>query len=234
MDELLNGAQVPQGPGPETLQRIAGSIAASLRPVRPLPPQWVLSGGVALGCVSVALGGSTGLGFFGLARMTLLERLFVFPALGLLVLATAREMVSAMVPGSRRRLSSSALLTIASLGLASVLALCFRDYHTTRFIHSGLVCLAIGLLHATVAGLLGWLVLRRGFAVEPRSAGLAAGTLGGLAGVAMLELHCPNFEAPHVLVWHLAVLLLSSGLGALCSWIATSNSAGRVNRSKAR
>jgi hypothetical protein len=234
IDELLNGATTPQGPEAETLERIAGSIAGSIRPVRPLPPQWMLSGGVALVGATVALAGAAGLGFFGIAKMTLLERVSVFSELGLLVLAAAREMVSAMVPGSRRRLSSSALLAVAGLGLGAILALCFRDYHTTRFIHSGLVCLAIGLLHALAAGLLGWLVPRRGFAVDPVSAGLAAGTLAGLAGVAMLELHCSNFQAAHVLVWHLGVLLLGAGLGALCGWGAASNSAARMNRSNAR
>ena len=135
------------------------------------------------------------------------------------------------MPGSRRRFTSRGLLLIAGLGLGAVLALCFRDYQTTRFIHAGLVCLAIGLLHAIVAGLLGWLVLRRGFAVNAVSAGLAAGTFAGLSGVAMLELHCANFQAAHVLVWHLGVLLVSSGLGALCGWGATSTSAVRRNGS---
>ena len=96
-----------------------------------------------------------------------------------------------------------------------MLALCFRDYRTTHFMHAGLVCLGIGVLHAIPAGLLSWLVLRRGFAVDAVSAGLAAGTLAGLAGVGMLELHCPNFQAAHVLVWHLGVLLMSAGLGAV-------------------
>jgi hypothetical protein len=231
IDRLLSGAAVPQDPAPETLKQIADSIAGSLRPVRRLPHRWLLSGGVALVCAAVALAGAAGLGFSGIARMTLLERVFVFSALGLLVLAAAREMVSAMVPGSRRRLSSSMLLAIAGLGLGAILALCFRNYQTTRFIHSGLVCLTIGLLHAAVAGLLGWLVLRRGFAVDAVSAGLAAGTLAGLAGVAMLELHCPNFQAAHVLVWHLGVLLVGAGLGALCGWGATSTSAVRRNGS---
>jgi hypothetical protein len=191
----------------------------------------MLMGGVALVCATVALAGAAGLGFSGIARMTLLERVFVFSVLGLLVLAAADELVSAMVPGSRRRFSSCGLLLMAGLGLGAVLALCFRDYQTTRFIHAGLVCLAIGLLHAVVAGLLGWLVLRRGFAVNAVWAGLAAGTSAGLAGVAMLELHCANFQAAHVLVWHLGVLLVSSGLGALCGWGATSISAVRTNGS---
>jgi hypothetical protein len=150
----------------------------------------------------------------------------------MLGLGVTNELVSASVPGSRRRFSSSRLLAIVGLSLAAVLALCFRDYQTTRFIHAGLVCLAIGLLHATVAGLLAWLVLRRGFAVDAISAGLAAGTLAGLTGVTMLELHCPNFQAAHILTWHLGVLLLSSGFGGLCGWGIASVYAPAVNRTK--
>jgi hypothetical protein len=61
-------------------------------------------------------------------------------------------------------------------------------------------------------------MLRRGFAVNPASAGLVAGTLGGLAGVGMLELHCPNFQAAHILVWHIAVVPVSAALGAMLGW----------------
>jgi len=227
IDELLNRAKVPPGPGAETLGRIAESIAASMRPVLPLPPQWMLAGGVALTCALVAVAGAAAMGFAGIAKMSALERAAVFSALGILVLAAASELVSAIIPGSRRRFSSSALLMVTGLCLAAVLALCFRDYRTTHFIHAGLVCLGIGVLHAIPAGLLSWLVLRRGFAVDAVSAGLAAGTLAGLAGVGMLELHCPNFEAAHVLVWHLSVLLVSAVLGALCGWWSSSASANR-------
>jgi hypothetical protein len=115
---------------------------------------------------------------------------------------------------------------VASLGLAAVLAVCFRDYRTTHFMHAGLVCLVIGMLYAIPAGLLSWLALRRGFAVDAVSAGLAAGILAGLAGVGMLELHCPNFQAAHVLVWHVGVLLVSAGIGALCGrWSSATHAA---------
>jgi hypothetical protein len=65
-----------------------------------------------------------------------------------------------------------------------------------------------------VAG--GWL-LRRGFAVNPPAAWFAAGALAGLAGVTMLELHCANFEAPHIIVWHIAVIPLSALIGFLAA-----------------
>jgi hypothetical protein len=51
-----------------------------------------------------------------------------------------------------------------------------------------------------------------------RGNGLVAGTLAGLAGLAglsMLELHCSNFEAAHVLVWHIAVVPSSGAIGAI-------------------
>jgi len=44
-------------------------------------------------------------------------------------------------------------------------------------------------------------------------AGLAAGTLSGLTGLTMLELHCPNLKAIHVMVWHVAVVIVSGILG---------------------
>ncbi len=216
IDELLNRAKVHHWPSAEMLGRIAESVAGSMRPVRPLPRRWVLIGGVTGISAVVALAGAAAMGFFGIAKMSVLERSAVFSALGILLVAAASELVSAMIPGSRRRLSSGGLLAVTGLGLAAVMAFCFRDYQTTRFLHAGLVCLAVGLLYAIPAGLLSWLVLRRGFAVAPVSAGLAAGILAGLAGVGMLELHCPNFQAAHVLVWHLGVLLASAGLGALC------------------
>ena len=222
IDDLLRGAEVPPGPNAETLGRIADSIAGSMRPVRPLPPRWMLIAAVALISSLVALAGAAGLGFSGIERMSVLERCAVFSVLGFLLLAAAGELVSAMIPGSRRRFSSGGLPAMASICLATVFALSFRDYQTTHFIHSGVVCLGIGLLHAIPAGLLSWLVLRKGFAVDRVLAGSAAGTTAGLAGVSMLELHCPNFQAAHVLVWHLGVLLVSAGLGALYGWRATS------------
>jgi len=103
--------------------------------------------------------------------------------------------------------------------LVGVFGLLFREYRTDHFFSVGMVCLLTGLLHAVPAGLLSWLVLRRGFAVNPTSAGLVAGTLAGLAGVGLLELHCPNFQAFHVLAWHTAVEPVSGAAGALLGWV---------------
>ncbi len=216
MDDLLRAsAPAPGALDPALLKRIADSIERPVRPVRPLPPSWLLTAGAVLICAGVALAGAARAGFFGFLKMDVFERALIFSALALLIPVAGSEFVHAMIPGSRRRLSSGALLITATAILAGVLAILFRDYQTSRFFSAGIACLATGFAHAVPAGLLAWLLLRRGFAVNYVSAGLAAGALGGLAGVGMLELHCPNFQAAHVLVWHLAVVPLSAGAGAL-------------------
>ncbi|MGB9433399.1 MAG: NrsF family protein [Candidatus Acidiferrum sp.] len=200
------------------LKRVADSIKPSMRPVRPLPRTWVLTGGLVLVCAAVALAGAARAGFYGVEKMGLLERVLIFSTLGFLAWVAGTEFVNEMIPGSRRRVSAGALLGMGSLVLVGVFALLFHDYHTDHFVSVGIICLITGVLHAIPAALLSWLVLRRGFAVNFVSAGLVAGTLAGLAGVGLLELHCPNFQATHILVWHTAVVPVSGALGALIGW----------------
>ena len=217
-DVLKNAAQAPQALDPLVLERIDDSIKASLRPVRPLPPAWLMAAGLVLVCAAVSLGGGVRAGFFGVAKMSLLERSLVFPALGLLACLAAVSFVQQMIPASRFRFSPAALLAFSSVALLALFADLFRDHRSDHFFSAGIACLLAGLLHAIPAGLLSWLVVRRGFAVSPASAGLVAGTLAGLAGVGLLELHCPNFQAAHILVWHTAVVAVSAALVALLGW----------------
>jgi hypothetical protein len=217
-DILKKAAPGPQDIDPRVLEGIGDSIKSSLRPVRPLPPMWLIAVGLILVCAAVSLAGAARTGFLGFAKMNLLERSLVFPTLGLLGCLAAIGFIHQMIPASRLRVSPRVLLALSSLALLAVLVGLFRDYHIDHFFSAGIACLVTGLLHAIPAGLLSWLMLRRGFAVNPASAGLLAGTLGGLAGLGMLELHCPNFQAAHILVWHTAVVPVSAALGALLGW----------------
>ena len=196
------------------LKRVGDSLQSSMRPVRPLPRTWVLAGGLVLICAALALAGASRAGFFGYAKMDLLERALIFSTLGLLAWVAGTEFVNEMIPGSRRRIPAGALLGIATVVFV-VFAVLFHDYHTEHFVSVGIICLVTGVLYAIPVGLMSWLVLRRGFAVNFVSAGLVAGTLAGLAGVGLLELHCPNLQAAHILVWHIAVVPVSAALGAL-------------------
>ena len=203
---------------PALLKRIADSINSSLRPVRPLPPTWVLTGGLALICAAVAVAAAACTGFYGIGKLGLWERVLIFSTLGILVWVAGKEFVSQLIPGSRQPVSVGAFLTIASAALLGVFALVFRDYRTDHFISAGIACLLTGLLLAIPAAFLSWLLLRRGFAVNSLAAGLVGGALAGLTGVTMLELHCANFQALHVLVWHTAVVPVSAAAGALVGW----------------
>jgi len=214
-DILKQAARAPHEVDPALLDSIAGSIGSSLRPVLPLPPPWVLAGGLVLICLAVALLGGALLGLHGIRKMNGLERAVIFPALGAIIWLSATACLSEIIPGSRRRVSPGLLLGGGSVALLAIFALLFHDYGTERFVSQGVVCLTAGLLHAIPAAIANWLLLRRGYAVNPAGAGLTAGTLAGLAGVTMLELHCPNFEAPHVMLWHTAVMLVSGAAGAL-------------------
>ena len=220
IDEILNkAARAPLDLEPALLERISGSIQSSLRPVRPLPPAWLMTCGLILICAVVSLGGAARAGFLGVEKMDLLERWLIFPVLGGLAWITGSGFVREMIPGSRRRVSSGSLLALGCAALFTLFALLFRDYRIDHFFSIGIVCLITGFIHAVPAGLLCWLLLRRGFAVNPVSAGLIAGTLAGLAGVGVLELHCPNFQAVHILVWHTAVVPVSAAAGAVLGWI---------------
>ncbi len=219
IDEVLKAAPSSGAPRPETLRRVTAIVQESLRPVRPLPPAWLLTAALFLAGASVALGGAARAGFDGFQKMALWERALIFPTLGLFMLVAAHTLVKAVIPGSRRRVSSRSLLALGMLALIAVFALSFRDYHVENFVSAGIACLVTGLLHALPVALIVWLLLRRGFAVAPVAAGWIAGMLAGLAGIGVLELHCVNFEAAHVLVWHTAVVPVSGALAALAAAI---------------
>jgi hypothetical protein len=107
------------------------------------------------------------------------------------------------------------LLLVVILLWIAIDAIFFHDYAMAFFVAQGIPCLRAGLLIALPVGIGAWLVLRRGFAVNRTAAGIAAGTVAGLAGLIMLELHCPNFNAVHIMFWHSAVVPVSALAGAM-------------------
>jgi hypothetical protein len=58
-----------------------------------------------------------------------------------------------------------------------------------------------------------WLMLRRGAILSPSTTGAATGLLAGLVGTSVLEIHCPNLDAWHILVSHLGVAMLCALAG---------------------
>jgi len=200
---------------PALLKRIAAQMNSSLRPVRPLLARWVLSSGLALSCAALAVAVGAMTGFSGVEKLTLWKSVMILSTLGILLWVAAKSLVNHVIPGSRHPLSALAILIGVTAALLGVFALAFQDYRLDHFVSDGLPCLRTGLLVAVPAAALIGLLLRRGFAVNALTAALAAGVLAGLCGVTMLELHCPNFLALHVLVWHTAVVPVSAAAGVL-------------------
>jgi hypothetical protein len=147
------------------------------------------------------------------------RRIAIFVTVEILGYTTGRELVSQFIPGSRHFVAPLVLVATIVAVLFGVSAYLLRDYRTDHLITGGVTCLTTGLICAAPAGLISAWILRRGFAVNPVSAGLALGILSGIAGVAMLELHCANFQPLHLL-WHLLVVLVAGIVGALVGqWV---------------
>jgi hypothetical protein len=211
-------ARVSRDVDPVVLSRIAESVHASLKPVRALPGIGMLISGVTLICTVVAVAGAARAGFFGFKVLGAAQRVIILSALAALLGLTARELVSQWTPASRRYLAPQAVIALAAAVLVAVFGVLLSDYHVEHFFSAGIVCLGAGVFHALVAGCLAAWFLRRGCVLDLVPAGAMAGTLGGISGVTLLELHCPNLEAAHVLVWHVAVVPVSAAGGALVGW----------------
>jgi len=218
-DILKRSVESTRDVDPALLDRVSDSMRSSLQAVRPLPPSWALAAGLILICVSAALAGAMLLKPYGVQKMNALEIGLIFPVLGILIWVAAVVCVSESIPGCPRPVAPWLLFVAGCLGLVVVFAVLFSNYRTERFVAQGMRCLTAGLLHALPVSAAIWLTLSRGFAVDPVASGLAKGTVAGLAGVTVLELHCPNFEAPHAMVWHIAVLALSGVVGGLLAWV---------------
>ena len=203
MDEILEERAAGSRLEPALLERVTDSIQSSMRPVRPLPPTWVLASGPILICAAVALAGAARAGFYGIEKMSVLERALIFPTLGIFVWVAAAEFVSEMIPGSRRRIAPGALLGIGSLALLGLFAVLFRDYRTDHFVSAGIVCLMTGLLHA-VPDRLGELVAAPSrLCREFRGAGLVRGHTCGSGGRSDVGASLSEFPgAAHTFVAH--------------------------------
>ena len=204
---------------PALLDRISGRLASSLRPVRPRPPAWLLAFTLFLCSAAIAIAGAAILGFYGFVSLSGAQLAWIFPVVGLAAWGASSLSTAESIPGSRRPLKPAILLALCVAAMVAVFALLFHNYGTPGFVHWGVRCLTAGLIQALPAGLLAWLILRRGLALNPTGAGLAAGTLAGITGLAMLELHCPSHLALHVMVWHVGVIPVAALAGALLARI---------------
>jgi hypothetical protein len=208
-------SSVPVDPlSPAVLRKITENLADNLRPVRPLAPARYFVGAFVGIFVSVVALSVYRLGAFAIAVMTPVQTTTILSTLAIGTGLLVFSLVNQMVPGSRHRIPPALLAVGITILVAMVMAVLFQVQQEENFWGNAWVCIQAGTLVGTLAAVPIWLVLRRGAILSPRMTGAAAGLLAGLAGTSMLEMHCPNLDAWHILLSHLgaAVLCALAGL----------------------
>jgi hypothetical protein len=202
-------SSVPVEPlSPATLRKIADSLAHNLRPVRPLAPaRYFVGAFVGIFVFIVALSVYR-LGAFAIAVMTPLQTGAILGTLAIGTSLPVYSLVNQMVPGSRHRIPPARLAVGIIILVAIVMAVLFQIRQEENFWGNAWVCIRAGTFVGALAAVPFWLLLRRGAILSPRMTGAAAGLLAGLAGTSMLEIHCPNMDAWHILLSHLGVSML--------------------------
>jgi hypothetical protein len=209
-------AQVP----PALATRITHSLLASLQPVQTLPSSRVsvLQIAAVFGIFTMTL--LVLMGTAGASQMTSLQLLAMTVLLGTGVCFFSASLSWQMRPGSYHRVTITALLGIFGVGLLTGMALLFPWQSSPAFASQGWPCLVGGVAMAAPAGLLLWLIARRGAPLSLTTMGATLGATGGLLGVTVLQFKCPYQESSHLLVWHASVLAIAIGSGALLGRLA--------------
>jgi len=202
---------------PELASAIVERIGRDLAPVRPLRPARYYAAGFALIFLAPIAAGIGILRASGIAGMSASMIAIVFGALavcgGLLAVSLAAE----MAPASRRLLPLAALTAGILFAVAANFWALFPYQPETRFWLQSGKCLVLGIGFAAPTAALAWALLRRGALLSPAISGAAAGLLGGLAGTAVLEIHCPDWNVAHILVAHWGTALACAAAGLLAA-----------------
>lgn len=199
----------------ERIDQFQKLITGSLRPVRTLPSDRTLVWKLLAFFTAFSLLAAIPVGYKGFHVLNEYQR---FAYYGLILLCAACfsiTTVQEMIPGSKRRASPGWTIAAATLSLAVLVSVLFHNFDLDRFVALGIPCLRLGCICALAGGALSWLILRKGFFTSPVAAGVTVGFFAGLAGVAVLALHCPIQNSAHIIVWHLGPMALGGVGGAI-------------------
>jgi hypothetical protein len=214
--ELVSALDSPvstDNPSPTTLQQIADGMATGLRPVGPLPPARYFFGAFVGIFVSIVALGVYRMGAFAIAVMTPLQIVTILSVLTISTGLLAYSLVQQMIPGSRHRISPRLLPVAITISLTTAMAILFQFQPERHFWENAWACIRAGTPFGVLAAAPIWLLLRRGAVLSPTMTGAASGLFAGLVGTSVLEIHCPNLAARHILVSHLGVAILCALAG---------------------
>jgi len=216
--ELVNAVNMPvamEAPSPATLQQIAEGIATNLRPVSPVAPAGCFFAAFSGIFVSIVALFVYRIGALAIAVMTPLEAVATLTALAVSTGLVAYSLAHQMIPGSRHRISPRLLPVGIGVLLTIMIAVLFQFQREQNFWQHAWPCIRVGTPIGVLAAVPFWLILRRGAILSPAMTGATTGLLAGLVGTSVLEIHCPNLDAWHILVSHLGVAMLCALAGLI-------------------
>jgi hypothetical protein len=196
----------------ERIDQIQELITASLKPVRPLPSDRRLIWNLLAFFVAFSLIAAIPVGYNGFHVLNAYQRFAYYAVILLCATWFSITTVQEMIPGSKRKANPPWTMVAATLSLALLVSVLFHNFDLDRFVPLGIPCLRLGSICALVSGALSWFTLRKAFFASPVAASATVGFFAGLAGVAVLALHCPIQNSAHIIVWHLGAMVLG-GLG---------------------
>ena len=197
----------------ELTQAIAERIGRNLSAVRPLKPFGYYAAGFALIFLAPIVAALGMLRNYGIAGISPAVIVIAFGALAVCAALLAVSLAADMSPGTRCPAPAVVLTGGILLSLAAMFCV-LLPYHTeTSFWVPSSNCLQLGVVFAVPTAALAWGLLRRGAVLSPAISGAAAGLLGGLAGLTVLEIHCPDHNLAHVLVAHWGTALVCTAIG---------------------
>jgi hypothetical protein len=196
-----------------TLRQIAEGMTTNLQPVRPVAHAHYFFGALVGIFVSIVAIGVYRMGAFAIAVMTPLQIIAILSALAVSTGLLAYSLVQQMVPGTRHRISPRLLPVGITIWLMTAMAVLFQFQHERNFRGNAWTCIRAGTPFGALAAVPFWLMLRRGAILAPALTGAATGLFAGLVGTSVLETHCPNLVASHILVSHLGVAILCALAG---------------------
>jgi hypothetical protein len=199
-------------PEPQRIGQIQALIATSLTPVRPLPSNPKLVGNLLAVFIAFSLLAAIPVGYKAFHVLNGYEKFAYYGVILVCAAWFAIATVQEMIPGSKHITSPRWSILAATIVLALLVSVLFQDFEMDGFVVHGIPCLALGCVCAILSGALFWIVVRKGVFVSPLAAGAIVGFFAGLAGVAVLALHCPIQNSAHIIVWHLGAMVLA-GLG---------------------
>jgi hypothetical protein len=209
-------------------------MIADYGPVRPIVPRsYVFAALVSIFVCAVGFGIHR-LGAFAIMAMSPLQSSVILGTLAVCTGLLASSLTQQMVPGRRFRISPRLLPVGVMAALAAVIAVMFEFQGEPDFWAGNWDCLKAGIPQGVLAAVPFCLVLRRGAILSPAMTGAATGLLAGLVGTSVLEIHCPNLHAGHILVSHLGVAVLGAAVGILTGMVAGARNTRSLEPDRAR